>query len=112
FAEVHLVILNEQLHAENAVSTKRLGDRASDAFGLEQRRLAHRLWLPGFTIIAVFLAMTNRLAEACSACVAHSQQGNFEIEIHEALDNHASLPGTTALLGMFPGRPHVIRLFQ
>src|SRR5690606_15887266 len=74
-AEPDLIALDEQLHAEDASPAQRLGDRQRDAFGLRHGRRTHRLRLPGFLIIAPFLAMTDWLTERGPADMTDRKSG-------------------------------------
>ena len=103
FAEDHLVAANKQFHAEQAVAAQRQHRLAGDLLCACQRQRAHLLRLPGFAIIAVFLPMTNRVAEINAIHGADGERGNFKIKLHHAFYDDAPGTGTAALLGIVPG---------
>ena len=94
---------------------RRLRDRIADtdpvhAYVITVR--GHGLRLPGLAIVAVLLAMADRLAEVNAVDGADGQQGDLVIELHEALDNHPAAAGAAALLGILPGILQVLLAAQ
>ena len=106
FGEDHRVALDEELDPEQAMPAEGIGDRAGLTLGLGDRNVAHRLRLPGFAIVARFLAMADRRAEGRAAGMANRQQGDLVVEIDEALDDAAPLAGASTRLRVVPGGGH------
>src|SRR6185437_7631184 len=107
--ENHLVAAHEELHAEHAPAAERRGDGRRLTLCLGQRGLAHRLRLPRFAIVAVFLAMADRGAEAHAADMSHGQHGDLVVERHQTLDDDPALARTPAGLRVVPGMPQLAR---
>ncbi len=68
----------------------------------------HRLRLPGFLIITIFLTMANRLTETghritVAVFMANGQQRDFKIKIDKTFNNHFALAGAAAFLRISPG---------
>ncbi|MNJ16539.1 hypothetical protein D3C77_108020 [compost metagenome] len=101
-AEPHLVASDEQLHPEQAMATQGLDHLGGDLFGAGQRQLAHRLGLPGFAVVTVFLTMAYGIAEVDAVHGAHGEQGYLVLEGDEAFDYHLATAGAPPLLGIGP----------
>ena len=81
FAENHLVAAYKQLYAEETIAAERQDGPAGDLLRALQRQSAHLLRLPGFTVIAVFLTVANRVAEMDAINGANGEQSDFEITL-------------------------------
>ncbi len=103
FAENHLVTADKQFHAKQPIAAQSQHRLAGNLLRPRQRQGAHLLRLPGLAIIAIFLTMTNRIAEMDAICGADGQEGDFEIKLYDAFDNHAAGTGAATLLGVVPG---------
>ncbi len=59
-----VVILYEQLHSEDTVAAQSVSDFLGNRAGFFNGLLAHRLRLPGFAVVSVYLDVANWLAES------------------------------------------------
>src|SRR5665213_2021588 len=89
FREPDVVALHKQFDAEYTEPAKLCSHRMGDVMRFLQRRLAHRLRLPGFHIIAINLHMADRFAEMRTVLGTQRQQRDLEIEFDLAFDNDA-----------------------
>ena len=101
-AEQHLIATDEQLHAEDTVTTQRTRNLASDLLSLSDRDVAHRLRLPRLAVVAINLVMTNGFEHGGTARVTNGEQCNLVVELNETLNDHATCTGTTTLLSNGP----------
>src|SRR5690606_26816150 len=108
FREPDLVALDEEFHAEHAAAAERGRDLAGHLPRPLQRARRHRLRLPALAVVAVALQVADRVAEAGAAGVAHGEQGDLVVEVHEALDDHPPGAGAAAGLGVVPRRLQVV----
>ena len=112
FREPDLIAFHEQFDAENAKPAQRAGDGGGHVAGLFARRLAHRLRLPAFHIIAVLLDMADGLAEMGAVRGAHRELGDLEIEFDLAFHDHPRLAHPPGAERLFPGRRDIVGGFQ
>ncbi len=63
FAENNLIAFHEELHTEDAIAAKSVGHSSCHSLCLIKSLLAHRLRLPGITVVAIDLDMADRCTE-------------------------------------------------
>ncbi|MNE46397.1 hypothetical protein D3C80_1407330 [compost metagenome] len=103
FAENDVVATHKQFNAKQAETAQGDDHFTGDLLCALKRQSAHFLRLPGFAVIAVFLTVSNRVAEMHAVNRAHCEQGDFKIKFHHALNDDASGTRTSTLLGIVPG---------
>nr|GEU28566.1 hypothetical protein [Tanacetum cinerariifolium] len=108
FREPHHVVLDEQLHAEQAQAAQVARDLGGDVLGARQRLRMHAARLPRFHVVALHLHVADRLAElrvdlAVRAQRAHRQQRDFVVEVDKTFDDHAARVHPAAGGRMVPG---------
>ena len=101
-AEQHLVTADEQLNAEDTVTTQRTRNLASDLLSLSDRDVAHRLRLPRLTVVAINLVVTNGFEHGRTARMTNGQQRNLVVELNKTLNDHATCTCTATLLSDLP----------
>jgi len=112
FGEPDRIAFDEQFHAEQSLAAQVAGDGAGDFPGLAQRYRGHRLRLPALHVIAFRLDMANGFAEmgfhlAVLVQGTYGEQGDFIVEVDEALDDRPPLVDSAAGGGIVPGTGQV-----
>src|SRR5688572_32618763 len=64
--------------------------------------LRHRMWLPRFLVIAVFLSVPDRLAKCDSLVMPDCKQGDLIVKIDKAFNDHTSSSRSSSLLRILP----------
>ena len=107
FGEPDFVAAHKQLDTEYAQPAQSARDGGGHIARLHKSLVAHRLGLPGFDIVAVFLDMADWLAEEGTVLGAHGELGDLEIELDFAFQNDARLPHPPGGKCFLPGRRQV-----
>src|SRR3989344_5049737 len=110
-ADPHHVPLDEEPHAERALSAEVVGDGLGDVARALQRQGRHGLGLPALDVVAADLLVADVLAKVCGylaqlcapAGGAHGQLRDLVVEVDEALDDDAAVADPPAFPRLGPG---------
>src|SRR5690606_34172527 len=94
--------LTKQFNTMDPVSAEIFHHGTGDLFGTLQRQIIHRLRLPGFAIVTIFLPVTDRITEGDTLFMPHRQQGDLIIKVDKAFDDYPALSGPASGLRVLP----------
>ena len=77
FAEKHLIPFHEELDAKNTPPTENFGNSLGIPLGFPKSQVGHGVRLPGFTVISIYLNMTDRFAKGSPLGMPDSELGDL-----------------------------------
>src|SRR5690554_7959149 len=104
FREPDLITFYKQLHAVDSVTSQVIGNCPCNFHRTLKGFIRHGMRLPGLPVIAILLAVTDRVAERDPIAVTNGQQRDLIVKVNKTFNDDPPLPCPAAGLRIIPGR--------